>query len=252
MPAPKPPPTRPREYTIDELAAVSRVASRTIRYYQSKGLLPRPVMRGRVAFYDDAHVERLRLVEDLQARGLQIKAIVDIVHRLDEGELALSAWLGIEDRLREPWANDRPKIVEEKELAALLGTSSRERIAELVRGKLLERRGDAYLVTSTALLNVGLKLAAAGVPASVALDAQAILRKHLAGAAADLATFFLKHAELELAQGADAGRLAAVVEALRSAANEAVRVIFAQEIEREIRRLVETGQLAELTRKARR
>ena len=30
------------EYTIDELAAVSQVPSRTIRFYQSKGAMPRP------------------------------------------------------------------------------------------------------------------------------------------------------------------------------------------------------------------
>jgi len=39
------------EYTIDDLAAVSRVPSRTIRFYQSKGALQSPKIKGRVAFY---------------------------------------------------------------------------------------------------------------------------------------------------------------------------------------------------------
>jgi len=39
------------EYTIDDLASVSQVPSRTIRFYQSKGVLPKPVIKGRVAFY---------------------------------------------------------------------------------------------------------------------------------------------------------------------------------------------------------
>jgi MerR HTH family regulatory protein len=58
------------EYSIDDLAAKSRVPSRTIRFYQSKQLLPKPTLRGRVAVYSDAHLERLKLVEELQDRGL--------------------------------------------------------------------------------------------------------------------------------------------------------------------------------------
>ena len=38
------------EHTIDELASLSQVPSRTIRFYQSRGA-PKPVIRGRVAFY---------------------------------------------------------------------------------------------------------------------------------------------------------------------------------------------------------
>ena len=64
-----------REYTIDELAAATRVPSRTIRFYQQAGALPKPQIRGRVAFYGDEHVERLKLVADLQDRGLRMKAI---------------------------------------------------------------------------------------------------------------------------------------------------------------------------------
>ena len=45
------------KYTIDELAAASHVPSRTIRFYQSKGVLMAPQIKGRVAFYGDEHVE---------------------------------------------------------------------------------------------------------------------------------------------------------------------------------------------------
>jgi len=52
--------------TIDELAAASRVPSRTIRFYQSRGALMAPEIRGRVAFYGKQHVERLKLIAQLQ------------------------------------------------------------------------------------------------------------------------------------------------------------------------------------------
>src|SRR5215831_186557 len=94
------------EYTIDELAQVSEVPSRTIRFYQSKGALPRPQIRGRVAFYGPAHVERLKLIASLQDRGLRIDAIRDLVARIDKGELDVNEWLGIEQQLQASWAND--------------------------------------------------------------------------------------------------------------------------------------------------
>src|SRR5690606_19593317 len=41
--------------TIDELAAQTGVPTRTIRFYQARGALMRPEIRGRVAYYGDAH-----------------------------------------------------------------------------------------------------------------------------------------------------------------------------------------------------
>ena len=59
MPAPATPPAPPpaTALTIDELAAQVGVPTRTIRFYQARGALMRPEIRGRVAYYGDAHVE---------------------------------------------------------------------------------------------------------------------------------------------------------------------------------------------------
>lgn len=43
-------------HNIDELAHLSGISSRTIRFYNTQGLLPPPEMRGRVAFYDQEHL----------------------------------------------------------------------------------------------------------------------------------------------------------------------------------------------------
>ncbi|MFA9411238.1 MAG: helix-turn-helix domain-containing protein, partial [Deltaproteobacteria bacterium] len=74
------------KYTIDQLAAHTGVPSRTIRFYQSKGALPAPVRRGRKAYYDARHVERLGLIARLQDRGLQIRAIRNLLDQLDCGQ----------------------------------------------------------------------------------------------------------------------------------------------------------------------
>ena len=43
-------------FTIDELAALTKVPSRTIRFYQARGILDRPERVGRKAVYTRAHV----------------------------------------------------------------------------------------------------------------------------------------------------------------------------------------------------
>jgi DNA-binding transcriptional MerR regulator len=151
-----------REYTIDELAAASEVPSRTIRFYQSKAVLPRPEMRGRVAYYGPAHVERLRLIASLQDRGLRIDAIRELVSRIDKGEVDVAEWLGLEAELQAPWANDQPRTVSEAELRELLGGERPGLVAALTRVGLVERQGSVFLLKSPALLSVAMRLDAAG------------------------------------------------------------------------------------------
>ena len=97
------------EYTIDELATVSRVPSRTIRFYQSRGALMPPEIRGRVAYYGEPHLRRLELIAQLQDRGLRIDAIRDVLGSIDRGELDLAEWLGVEQQVHAPWANDQAR-----------------------------------------------------------------------------------------------------------------------------------------------
>jgi DNA-binding transcriptional MerR regulator len=62
-------------YRVEQLAAACEVSVDTVRYYQSRGLLPPPVREGRVAWYEDPHADRIREVRRLQRRGLTLAAI---------------------------------------------------------------------------------------------------------------------------------------------------------------------------------
>ena len=64
----------------------SLASRRTIRFYQSRGALMSPEIRGRVAYYGPAHAERLKLIAQLQDRGLRIDAIRDLLVSIDRGE----------------------------------------------------------------------------------------------------------------------------------------------------------------------
>jgi DNA-binding transcriptional MerR regulator len=60
---------------VEQLAATCAVSVDTIRYYQSRGLVPPPTRQGRVAWYDDRHAERIRQVRALRGKGLTLAAI---------------------------------------------------------------------------------------------------------------------------------------------------------------------------------
>ena len=67
---------------LAELAARSGVPPRTIRYYISRGLLPRPIGGGRGAAYGEAHLERIAEIQRLKERGL---TLAEIGRSLDPG-----------------------------------------------------------------------------------------------------------------------------------------------------------------------
>lgn len=231
------------QYTIDELSALARVPSRTIRFYQSKGALSSPEIKGRVAYYSDAHVERLKLIAQLQDRGLRIDAIRGLVKSIERGELDMAEWLGVEQQLQASWAHDHARTVSEVELFTLAGSNRPGLIADLTRVNLVERRGDVYIVESPALLAMAMKLEAVGVGQDTAAEAADILRKHLGKAVAELTQFFLKRASDGFVETAQPAKL---FEALRPVGIEAVRVIFSKQVEGALRKLLESGALAAL------
>ena len=240
--------TEPDEHTIDEMASLSRVPSRTIRFYQSRGALMAPEIRGRVAYYGEKHLERLKLIAQLQDRGLSINAIRDLLASIDKGETDLAEWLGVEQALQASWANDHPRTVTESELYELAGTRRPGLIADLMRARLLERRGEVLFLLSPALLGVGMKLEATGIDLDTALKGSEIVRKHMARTASDLVELFVKRAQDGAIETTDA---ASMFQALRPTGLEAVRVIFGREMERALRKLLESGKMATLPAKVR-
>jgi DNA-binding transcriptional MerR regulator len=240
------------QLTIDDLATTTRVPSRTIRFYQSKGALQPPQIRGRVAFYGPEHVERLKLIGSLQDRGLSIRAIRDLLVQADKGELALNEWLGLEQQLQEPWQSDRARVLSEVELRELIGERRPGAIGELLRLQLLEKQGDSYLVRSPALLQVALRLESAGVDFETASGAAQILRKHLSRASADLVEYFFKRTGEGFGRDLTAGDLAGAYQELRPVGLEAVRLVFAREMERQLKKLVDSGATSALPAKAKR
>ena len=64
-----------RRLTIDQLAQRTGMTVRNIRAHQSRGLLPPPMVVARTGYYGDEHVARIRLIQEMQAEGFNLKSI---------------------------------------------------------------------------------------------------------------------------------------------------------------------------------
>ena len=71
--------------TIDELAHHSGLPASTIRLYQTKGVLPPPTKQGRVGYYGEGHVARLKLIAQLQNEGFSLASISRLVDAWENG-----------------------------------------------------------------------------------------------------------------------------------------------------------------------
>jgi len=67
------------DYRVEELARTSRLPIDTIRFYQGKGLLPAPRRMGRLAVYDERHLERLKRIRALVGEGFTLALVRKIL-----------------------------------------------------------------------------------------------------------------------------------------------------------------------------
>jgi len=183
------------ELTIDGLAQAAGVVVSTVRLYQSRGLLPPPVKRGRVGFYDAVHLGRLRLIGELQERGFSLAGIKALLDGMDRGE-SLQAVLGV-GAGPSTWAAEKPQAMSLAELAALLPqfAADPEVVRRTVDLGLLDFSADGaeVVVRSPSFLRVGRELVALGMPASTILDEYETLRVETAEIADRFTRVFRTH-----------------------------------------------------------
>jgi DNA-binding transcriptional MerR regulator len=69
------------EFRVEEIAAAAGLPVDTLRFYQSRGLLPLPERRGRRAIYGEEHLARLRRIRALQRQGFKLEQIQRLLSR---------------------------------------------------------------------------------------------------------------------------------------------------------------------------
>ena len=223
--------------TIDELGRRSGTTTRNIRNYQTRGLLPPPAVEGRVGYYDEGHLARLRLIASLQGQGFSLAGIGELLRAWEAGQ-GLADLLGFEQVLTEPWADEEPESFTLEDLLDLFPeavTDPSLGIRALELG-LLEATDDGFVAPSPSLLRSGADLAAAGVPLAATQDELALLRADMARIASRFVGIFERWVWQPFVEaGMPAERVPEVTEALRRmrpVAAVAVRATLAQAMDR--------------------
>ena len=139
------------ELAVDDLARQAGLPVRTIREYQTMGLLPPPARRGRVGIYGATHLARLGLIARLQRRGYSLAGIGDLLGAWRDGA-DLPEVLGLDAdelvHIDEPGA---PATAEQ--LARLVPGLVPDRLDELISTGIVERCGpERYCVPSPSML----------------------------------------------------------------------------------------------------
>ncbi|HKC18342.1 MAG TPA: MerR family transcriptional regulator [Candidatus Dormibacteraeota bacterium] len=147
------------EYRIEQLARTAGVAVDTIRFYQGKGLLEAPRREGRVTWYGDSHVERLKRIRELQQQGFTLT----VIQRFLAGELEDSdeALVAAVTRPSTPQTLTRAELAERSGIPEPLLTSLEQ------AGLLVPADGGdepLYPVDDLEAIAAGMKLISAGVP----------------------------------------------------------------------------------------
>lgn len=68
-----------RQFSLDELCALTELPKRTIRYYIQLGLVARPLGETRAAHYTGAHLDQLLRIRAWSAAGVSLERIRELL-----------------------------------------------------------------------------------------------------------------------------------------------------------------------------
>ncbi|MFE1767899.1 MerR family transcriptional regulator [Streptomyces angustmyceticus] len=186
-------PAPAREFRMPELAREAGITVRTLRFYRERKLIPPPRREGRIAWYNEHHLARLRTIAALLDRGHTLGGIAELLSAFDTGR-DVGELLGLEHPLVPPWSEETPVRLTPEELADHFSEDiNAENLTASLDIGYLAVDGDEFVHISRRLLDASTELVDRGVPLAAVLEAGRQVRAH-ADALADLfATLIRAH-----------------------------------------------------------
>ncbi|MET9963245.1 MerR family transcriptional regulator [Streptomyces sp. NPDC006326] len=164
-----------REYRTAELAEAAGIPVRTLRFYRERKLLPPPRREGRIAWYDDHHLARLRTIAALLERGHTLGGIAELTAAFENGRdvSQLGELLGM------GWSEETPVRLTPEALADYFeGEVTPENLAASLDLGYVATDGDEIVHVSRRLLDVSSALVREGVPLAAVLETGRRVRAH--------------------------------------------------------------------------
>ncbi|MFC9623672.1 MerR family transcriptional regulator [Streptomyces sp. NPDC056930] len=158
---------------MEELAKEAGIPVRTVRFYRERGLISPPRREGRIAWYDDHHLARLRTIAGLLERGHTLTGIADLARTFESGR-DVAEVLG----LGEPTEETPVRLTPEQLADYFEGEVTPENLATALDLGYLATDGDEIVHISRRLLEVSAELVQEGVPLATVLSAARRVREH--------------------------------------------------------------------------
>jgi DNA-binding transcriptional MerR regulator len=221
--------------TIDELARETGLTVRNLRSHHARGLLPPPEVRGRTGYYGPEHVERLRLIQQLQGEGLKLEGIKRLLGDPGQRLLALKRAAGE--------APETPEVLTAAELGERLrigeADNPRRLLAKAEKLGVLVPLGDGhYEVPSPALLAAAEEVVRRGMSITHALDMIEGVQRHSRAVARDFIKLFMDDVWKPFAAaGMPEGEWDALTESIeqvRPLAGQALLAVFRRTMDEEV------------------
>ncbi|MFF9124306.1 MerR family transcriptional regulator [Streptomyces sp. NPDC014889] len=173
---------------MEELARLAGITVRTLRFYRERKLIPPPRREGRIAWYDDHHLARLRTISALLERGHTLNGIAELAEAFDHGR-DVGDLLG----LGAPTEETPVRLTPEELADHFAGEVTAENLAAAMELGYLGTDGDELVHISRRLLDVSAALVREGIPLAEVLETGRRVREH-ADALAELFTaLILRH-----------------------------------------------------------
>ncbi len=226
-----------REYRIGELAREAGITVRTLRYYQERRLLPPPRREGRIGWYSQAHLDRLRVIGQMLERGHTLGGIGELLSAWEQG-YDLADLLGFERAMTAPWSDEVAVPVTVAGVSALLqGQLTPDVLAEAVRLGYIDVDGDRVIHVSRRLLDTTAALVREGIPLPAILAAGRELQAGLDQMASLFVELVTSHV---LDRGGaplphEVARLAETIDRLRPVARTVIDAEFGRAMDRRAR-----------------
>lgn len=225
------------EMVIDELAGRAGTTTRNVRLYQSRGLLPSPQRRGRVAYYSDEHLARLRLIAHLQERGFSLASIDELLQAWGQNR-GLSDILGFGERALTGWNEEEEQFLTLVQLAERFpdGLADPDLFRRAVALGFFVPERDGVRIPHPSLLRVGETLVAFGIPLSAVfaeMEKTDIYLQEMADGAVDLFKRYIWQPFVDAGMPTERlPRITEALEQLRPLASTTLQARFSQALER--------------------
>ncbi|MFE6865624.1 MerR family transcriptional regulator [Kitasatospora sp. NPDC057692] len=230
---------RQHEFRVEELAEAAGITTRTLRFYRERKLLQPPRREGRIAWYGEHHLARLRMITELLDRGHTLGGIAELIGAGESGR-DVAQLIGLEAAIVAPWSDETPVHLDWDELKAALGDQlTEENTAESIDQGFITVEEDGITHVSRRLMDATTALVAEGVPLSAVLEASRRTQEHVTAIAEIFTSVVREHllgalaADTPLPPG-EAARLTEQVLRVRPLARTVTDAQFALAMDRRV------------------